>query len=197
GGLYHDIGKMENPHYFTENQADSNEHDKLKPRMSALVIKAHISNGVKMARENKLPKVVIDFIRTHHATSLIKYFWEEAQKKADRDRKEIQEKDFQYDGPRPHSKETGILMLADCVEASSRAMKDPNYQKLENLIDKMISARVSEGQLSKTPLTFQDLTAIKETFLNILVGIYHSRVEYPEDEQGQQQEQQQPEPESE
>src|SRR5699024_7066970 len=95
-------------------------------------------------------------------------------------------------GPRPHSKETGILMLADCVEASSRSMKDPNYQKLENLIDKMIQVRVNEGQLSKTPLTFQDLTAIKETFLNILVGIYHSRVEYPEDEQQQKKPEKQP-----
>ena len=184
GGLYHDIGKMENPGYFTENQADENEHDKLKPRMSALVIKAHVSNGVKLAEEHKLPEVVINFIKTHHGTSLIKFFWEKAKKLADSDKKEIQEKDFRYDGPRPQTKETGILLLADCVEASSRAMKDPNYQKLENLIDKMIDDRVNEGQLSKTPLTFQDLTAIKETFLNILVGIYHSRVEYPEDKEG-------------
>ncbi|MCW9709011.1 HD family phosphohydrolase [Fodinibius salsisoli] len=183
GGLYHDIGKMENPGYFTENQTEGNEHDKLKPRMSALVIKAHVSNGVKMAEEEKLPGVVIDFIKTHHGTSLIKFFWDKAKKQADEDKKEIREEDFQYDGPRPHTKETGILLLADCVEASSRAMKDPNYQKIENLIDKMIDDRVNEGQLSKTPLTFQDLTTIKETFLNILVGIYHSRVEYPEDEE--------------
>src|SRR5699024_8008195 len=141
GWLYHDSGKMENPEYFTENQSEYNEHDKLKPRMSALVIKAHVSNGVKMAREHKLPEVIISFIKTHHGTSLIKYFWEEAQKNTDAGKKEIREEDFQYDGPRPHSKETGILMLADCVEASSRAMKDPNYQKLENLIDKMIQAR--------------------------------------------------------
>lgn len=183
GGLYHDIGKMENPGYFTENQTETNEHDKLKPRMSALVIKAHVSNGVKLAEEHGLPDIVIDFIKTHHGTSLIKFFWDKAKKQADADKKEIREEDFRYDGPLPQSKETGILLLADCIEASSRAMKDPNYQKLENLIDKMIDERVNEGQLSKTPLTFQDLRTIKETFLNILVGIYHSRVEYPEGEE--------------
>lgn len=186
GGLYHDIGKMENPGYFTENQTETNEHDKLKPRMSALVIKAHVSNGVKIAREreHKLPEVIIDFIKTHHGTTLIKFFWDKANEQADEDKKEIREEDFRYDGPLPQTKETGIMLLADCIEASSRAMKDPNYQKLETLIDKMIDARVNEGQLSKTPLTFQDLTTIKNTFLNILVGIYHSRVEYPKDKEG-------------
>ncbi len=189
GGLYHDIGKMENPGYFTENQTEINEHDKLKPRMSALVIKAHVSNGVKLAEEEGLPDVIIDFIKTHHGTSLIRFFWDKAKKQADEDKKEIREEDFRYDGPRPQTKETGILLLADCIEASSRAMKDPNYQKLENLIDRMVDERVNEGQLSKTPLTFQDIRAIKETFLNILVGIYHSRVEYPDDEEGKQKEQ--------
>ena len=179
--LYHDIGKMENPEYFAENQVAVNPHDKLKPRMSALVIKAHVSNGEKMAREQKLPELIIDFIKTHHGTSVIKYFYEKAKEQIDNDKDEIQKEDYKYDGPVPSTKETGILMLADGVEAASRAMKEPNYQKLENLIDKMIDDRVSEGQLSKTPLTFQDLSVIKDTFLNILVGIYHSRVEYPED----------------
>lgn len=181
--LYHDIGKMDNPAYFAENQVAVNEHDKLKPRMSALVIKAHVSNGVKMAREYKLPELLIDFIKTHHGTSVIKYFYEKAKEQADEDKDEIREEDFRYDGPLPQTKETGILMLADGVEAASRAMKEPNYQKLENLIDKMVDDRVNEGQLSNTPLTFQDLSIIKDTFLNILVGIYHSRVEYPEEEQ--------------
>lgn len=187
GGLYHDIGKMENPGYFTENQTEKNEHDKLKPRMSALVIKAHVSNGVKMAEEHGLPDVIIDFIKTHHGDSLIKFFWEKAKEQADADKKEIREEDFRYDGPLPQTKETGILLLADCIEASSRAMKDPNYQKLENLIDKMVDKRVNEGQLSRTPLTFQDIRTIKETFLNILVGIYHSRVEYPDDKKEEEQ----------
>lgn len=181
--LYHDIGKMENPAYFAENQVAVNEHDKLKPRMSALVIKAHVSNGVKMAREHKLPELLIDFIKTHHGTSVIRFFYEKAKEQNDEEKDEIQKEDFKYDGPLPETKETGILMLADGVEAASRAMKEPNYQKLESLIDKMVDERVNEGQLSKTPLTFQDLSVIKETFLNILVGIYHSRVEYPDEEQ--------------
>jgi membrane-associated HD superfamily phosphohydrolase len=134
-----------------------------------------------MAREHGLPEVIIDFIKTHHGTSLIKYFYQKAKENTDEDKDEIHEEDFRYDGPLPRTKETGILLLADGVEAASRAMKDPNYQKLENLINKMVDDRVYEGQLSKTPLTFQDLRVIKETFLNILVGIYHSRVEYPED----------------
>lgn len=183
--LYHDIGKMENPAYFAENQVAENEHDNLKPRMSALVIKAHVTNGVKMAQEKKLPQLIIDFIETHHGTSVIKFFYEKAKEQCDENKDEIQKEDFRYDGPLPRTKETGILMLADGVEAASRAMKDPNYQKLESLIDKMVDDRVNEGQLSKTPLTFQDLSVIKETFLNILVGIYHSRVEYPEDEDEQ------------
>ncbi|MDZ7772004.1 MAG: HDIG domain-containing protein [Balneolaceae bacterium] len=181
GALYHDIGKMENPGYYSENQVGTNEHDKLKPRMSALVIKAHVSNGVKMAREHGLPEVIIDFIKTHHGTSLIKYFYDKGKKNADQEKDEIREEDFRYDGPLPRTKETGILLLADGIEAASRAMKDPNYQKLESLISKMIDERVYEGQLSMTPLTFQDLRNIRETFLNILMGIYHSRVEYPDD----------------
>ncbi|MDZ7690126.1 MAG: HDIG domain-containing protein [Balneolaceae bacterium] len=189
GALYHDIGKMDNPGYFIENQAGPNEHDKLKPRMSALVIKAHVSNGVKSARKHGLPEIIIDFIKTHHGTSLIKYFFSKAKEKTDENKDEIQEKDFRYDGPLPRTKETGILLLADGVEAASRAMKDPSYQKLENLINKMVDDRVNEGQLSKCPLTFQDLRTIKETFLNILMGIYHSRVEYPEDKKEQDKEQ--------
>lgn len=183
GALYHDIGKMENPGYFTENQTGSNEHDKLKPRMSALVIKAHVSNGVKLAKERGLPDVLIDFIKTHHGTSVIGFFYDKAQKNSEAHKDEIRQEDFRYDGPLPDTKETGILLLADGVEAASRAMEDPNYQKLDNLITKMVDNRVYDGQLSKTPLTFQDLRVIKQSFLNILVGIYHSRVKYPDEEQ--------------
>ncbi len=185
GALYHDIGKMEKPGYFTENQSGSNEHDKLKPRMSALVIKAHVSDGVKMAKEHGLPDVIIEFIKTHHGTSLIKYFYQKAKQNTDAEKDEIHEEDFRYDGPLPQTKETGILLLADTVEAASRSMKDPNYQKLENFINKLVDDHIYDGQLSKTPLTFQDVRVIKETFLNILVGIHHSRVEYPDDEKKQ------------
>jgi cyclic-di-AMP phosphodiesterase PgpH len=181
GAFYHDIGKMNKPGYFIENQTGHNEHDKLKPRMSALVIKAHVSDGVKMAEENDLPIAIIDFIRTHHGTSLIRYFYSRAQKNAENE-SEVREEDFRYDGPLPDTRETGILLLADGIEAASRSMKDPTYNKLENLIDRMVDDHVHDGQLNHCPLTFDQLDTIKKTFLNILVGVYHSRVEYPDKE---------------
>ncbi len=179
GAMYHDLGKMEKPGYFIENQSAGNDHDKLKPRMSALVIKAHVSDGVKKAEENNLPQVVIDFIKTHHGTSLIKYFYSKAEEQAEED-DEVPEKDFRYDGPNPFTKEQGILLLADGIEAASRAMKDPNYHKLENLINKMVDDHIRDGQLNNCPLTFKQIENIKKSFLNILVGVYHSRIEYPE-----------------
>ena len=182
GALYHDIGKMVKPEYFVENQTSGiNEHDKLKPQMSAMVIKSHVSEGVKMAEEHDLPDVLIKFIETHHGTSVIRYFFEKA--KEDENLKEmLNEEQFRYEGPLPSTKETGILLMADGIEAASRAMKNPTYSKLENLVNRMVDDRVTEGQLSHCPLTFRDLQVIKETFLNILVGVYHSRIEYPEDE---------------
>jgi len=181
GALYHDIGKTLKPAYFVENQGGGvNEHDKLKPQMSAMVIKAHVSEGVKMAEEYGLPETIIDFIRTHHGTSVIRYFYEKA--KEDPTMNSILSEDqFRYDGPLPNTKETGILLLADGIEAASRAMKNPNYSKLETLVNRMVDDRVAEGQLSQCPLTFQDLHSIKEAFLNILVGVYHNRIEYPEE----------------
>jgi len=149
--------------------------------MSALVIKAHINDGVNMAREHDLPDTIIDFIKTHHGTSLIKFFYEKALKNAENE-SEIQEEDFRYDGPIPFTKETGILLLADSVEAASRAMKNPTYSKLENLITRIVDDHVHEGQLKRCPLTFHQLDIIKKTFLNILVGVYHSRIEYPEED---------------
>lgn len=180
GALYHDIGKMEKPEYFVENQSGNNEHEKLKPQMSALVIKAHVTEGVKLAEENKLPSALIDFIKTHHGTSVIRYFYEKAKEDPEL-KSEIMKEDFRYEGPLPFSKETGILLLADGIEAASRAMKDPTYNKLKNLVGKLVDERVTEGQLSHCPLTFRDLQIIKESFLTILAGIYHGRVEYPED----------------
>ncbi|MEX1136361.1 MAG: HDIG domain-containing metalloprotein [Balneolales bacterium] len=181
GGLYHDIGKLDKPEYYVENQSGRNEHDKLKPRMSALVIKNHVSKGVKMAREINLPDVIIDFIRSHHGTSMISFFYEKASHQLE-NKQEVQEEDFRYDGPIPHTKETGIMLLADSIEAASRAMKDPSYTKLENLVSRMVDERIAEGQLSNTSLTFQNLTVIKESFLKILVGMYHGRIEYPDQE---------------
>lgn len=181
GALYHDIGKMIKPSYFVENQGGgTNEHDKLKPQMSAMIIKAHVSEGVKMAEEHGLPQTIINFIESHHGTSVIRYFYEKA-KEDDNLKEMLNEEQFRYEGPLPSTKETGILLLADGIEAASRAMKNPNYSKLENLVNKMVDDRVAEGQLSKCPLTFRDLSVIKETFINILVGVYHGRIEYPDE----------------
>lgn len=180
GAMYHDIGKMVKPNYFIENQSEGNEHDKLKAKMSALIIKAHVSDGVKKAKKYNLPDVITDFIRTHHGTSLIRFFYDKAQTSSEKEI-EIPEDDFRYDGPIPFTKEQGILLLADGVEAASRAMKDPTYNKLENLINRMVDDHISDGQLSNCPLTFRHIQIIKESFLTILVGVYHSRVEYPED----------------
>lgn len=177
GAMYHDIGKMEKPAYFIENQSKSNDHDKLKPKMSALVIKAHVSDGVKIARDHNLPEILIDFIKTHHGTSLIKYFFGKAQNQ----KENIPEEDFRYDGPTPYTREQGILMLADGVEAASRSMKDPTYSKLENLINRLVDDHINDGQLRNCPLTFKQIQIIKKSFLNILVGVYHSRIEYPDE----------------
>ena len=182
GAMYHDIGKMIKPEYFVENQAgESNEHDKLKPQMSAMVIKSHVSEGVKMAKEYNLPKVLISFIETHHGTSVIRYFFEKA-KAIEEEKDTPTEETFRYDGPLPSTKETGILLLADGIEAASRAMKNPTYNKLENLVNRVVDDRMIEGQLSNCPLTFNDLQVIKETFINIQVGVYHSRIEYPDEQ---------------
>jgi len=181
GAMYHDVGKMVKPSYFIENQSEGNDHDKLKAKMSALIIKAHVSDGVKMARKNNIPELVVEFIRTHHGTSLIRFFFDKAKKNAEKE-SEVPEEDFRYDGPTPYTKEQGILLLADSVEAASRAMKNPNYSKLENLIDRIVDDHIKEGQLDNCPLTFRHIQIIKNTFLSILVGVYHSRVEYPEDD---------------
>lgn len=177
--LYHDIGKIKRPYYFAENQSAGNEHDSIKPSMSAMIIKDHVNQGVILAQEAGLPKIIVDFIETHHGTTTIRYFYNKAVEQAE-ETEPIDENLFKYDGPLPFSRETGIVMLADTVEAASRAMKQPSYSKLENLINKLVDAKVDEGQLSNTPLTFKDVRKIKEVFLTILNGIYHSRVEYPE-----------------
>lgn len=181
GAMYHDIGKMVKPSYFIENQNKTNEHEKLKPRMSTIVIKAHVSEGVKIAEEHNLPKVIIEFIKTHHGTSLIKYF----HRKAADEEQGVQDEDFRYDGPIPYTKEQGILMLADTVEAACRSMKEPTYKKLENQINRVVDDHIHDGQLSNCPLTFRQIQIIKDTFLSILKGVYHTRVEYPDDKKNE------------
>ncbi len=178
GALYHDIGKMERPEYFVENQSGDNDHDRIKPQMSALVIKSHVASGLSIAEEAKLPAVIIDFIKTHHGNSLIRYFYEKAREEADHP-DSISESEFKYEGPLPTTRETGIILLADSIEASARTLEDPSYIRLEQHVDRIVDERVQEGQLNECPLTFEDLRRIKKAFLTILLGVYHSRIKYP------------------
>jgi putative nucleotidyltransferase with HDIG domain len=181
GALYHDIGKMLKPEYFVENQrADSNPHDRLKPRMSALIIASHVKEGLEMGKEHNLPERVLKFIPMHHGTARIEYFYQEAVGLADDGEASVPESEFRYPGPKPDSRESGILMLADSVEAASRSLDDPTPHHLENLINLIFREQIDDGQLDNTDLTFRDLSRIKDTFLKMLLGIYHVRVKYPD-----------------
>ena len=180
GAYYHDIGKTKNPGYFAENQRlGENPHDKLKPNMSALIIKAHVKDGVEMGKQHRLPKEIIAFIEQHHGTSLIRYFYHKAKQLEDPDIPEVKEKDYRYPGPKPQSRETAICLLADGIEAASRAMPDKTPARLKGLVQKMINNAFTDGQLDECDLTLKDLNAIAEAFTRILTGIYHHRPQYP------------------
>ena len=180
GALYHDIGKLAKPRYFVENQrSGGNPHDDLKPRMSALIIASHVKEGLEKGREHNVPERVLDFISMHHGTSRIEFFYRQALDRHKEGEPEVLESEFRYDGPRPNTKETGILMLADSVEAASRSLSDPTHRRLETLIEDIVAGRLADGQLDDTDLTFRDLSQIKRTFLSILLGIYHIRIRYP------------------
>ena len=181
GALYHDIGKIAKPNYFVENQLSGvNPHQDLKPRMSVLIIASHVKEGLEKGREHNVPERVLDFISMHHGTSRIEFFYRQALDRHKAGEPEILESEFRYDGPRPNTKETGILMLADSVEAASRSLADPTHRRLETLIEDIVAGRLADGQLDDTDLTFRDLTQIKRTFLSILLGIYHIRIRYPD-----------------
>ncbi len=177
GSYFHDIGKMKNPQYFAENQQGVNPHDKLKPNMSALVIKSHVKDGVELARQYKLPPEIIDFIREHHGTSLIQYFYYRAKEQSD---VEVSETDYRYPGPKPQTRETAICMLADGIEAASRALPDPSHSHLKGLVQKMINKAFTDGQLDECELTLRDLNEIAQAFLLRLTAFYHHRPEYPD-----------------
>ena len=189
GALYHDIGKKQKAEYFVENQrAGMNPHDRLKPRMSALIIASHVKEGLEMGKEYNLPERVLKFIPMHHGTARIEYFYRKAVGNADENDSPVLESEFRYPGPKPDSKETGILMLADSVEAASRSLDDPTHNRLKSLIDLIFQERIEDGQLDNTDLTFRDLRQIKDTFLKMLLGIYHVRVKYPDQEEEQEEE---------
>lgn len=181
GSYYHDIGKMKKPHYFVENQKGDNPHDRLSPHMSALIIEAHVADGIEMALEHKLPKLITDFIPEHQGTKLIGYFFNKAKKMADTSHTRVEEKDFRYKGPRPQSREAGIVMLADTIEAAVRSMPEKTPQKIQGQVEKLVNAHFVDGQLNECDLTLRDLHHIALAFVKILIGIYHQRVEYPEE----------------
>jgi putative nucleotidyltransferase with HDIG domain len=178
---YHDIGKAAKPLYFIENQGgEENRHDKLSPNMSALILISHIKEGVELARENRLGQPIIDIIRQHHGTALIKFFYERAKSHAKSGDQVIEEKDFRYPGPKPQTREAGIVMLADCVEAASRTLANPTSDRIQGLVQKLINNVFIDGQLDECELTLKNLHEIARSFTTILNGIFHHRVEYPE-----------------
>ena len=188
GAYYHDIGKMKKSEYFIENQfGGDNKHNKITATMSARIIRAHVKEGLQLAKEYGLPKIVSDFIPMHHGTTRVEYFYRMAIKQAEENKAKIDESAFRYPGPKPNTKETGILMICEAIEAAVRSIKDPDILKIEMMIDKIINQRIEDGQLSECPLTLDELRKIKGTvdgttgMLPVLRGIYHIRVEYPDD----------------
>ena len=181
GSYYHDIGKIKKPEYYAENQTGENKHDSITPHMSAKILKQHVTDGLSLADEYGLPNIVKDFIETHHARNRMEFFYNKALE-AD---KNVDENEFRYPGPKPRSKETGIVMLAEAIEAQANSLKNPTLEKFETMIDKAIRSRLEDGQLDECPLTMEDLQKIKgrrdgkHGLLPVLSGLYHSRPEYP------------------
>jgi len=178
GAYFHDIGKLKRPGFFTENQVAANPHDKLSPRISKMIISAHVKEGLEMAKQYKLPKVIRDIIAQHHGTSLVSFFYNQACMEEGTDAVSSDIESFRYDGPKPKFKESGILMIADSVEAASRSIEKPTLTKIEGLIDKIISDKLNDFQLEDCPLTLQELGQIKRAFLDVYKGIYHTRLDY-------------------
>ncbi|MFQ6112584.1 MAG: HD family phosphohydrolase, partial [bacterium] len=179
GAYYHDIGKMEKPEYFVENQKGGrNPHEKLTPNMSCLILVNHVKRGLEIAEQYNLPREIQDFIPEHHGNNLISFFYKKALEM--NDGAEVNESNFRYPGPKPQTKETGIVMLADGVEAVSRTLLEPTVSRIRSMVNAIIQDRLSD--LDESPLTLKDLSLIKESFVNHLTGVFHGRIEYPEQE---------------
>jgi cyclic-di-AMP phosphodiesterase PgpH len=182
GALYHDIGKTLNPNAFVENQMDNyNIHDQLTPVESASTIIEHVPQGVKLAENENIPSEIIDFISTHHGTLTVSYFYDKAVEEHGEDNVDIEQ--YRYPGPKPSTKETALLMMADACESAVRAMAEPTPEKIENLVTNIISSRLKDGQLEESPLTFGDLTKIKRSFCATLVALHHKRIRYPKQDE--------------
>ncbi len=182
GAYYHDIGKLQKPEYFSENQnLNESKHDNLTPTISKMVIMNHVKEGAELAKKFKLSPSIIDFIEQHHGTSLVYYFYRRALEGKDEHQK-VEEEGFRYPGPKPKSKETAVVLLADSVEASMRTLRDPSSAKIEELVHKIINNKFIDGQLDACELTLNDLEIIAKVFIRILSGIYHNRTAYPQQE---------------
>lgn len=182
GAYYHDVGKTFSPQNFVENQSGKkNIHEDLTPEESVKLLINHVNNGIELATQNNLPAEIINFIPMHHGTSVMTFFFEKAKKLYGEEK--VLEKNYRYPGPKPNTKETAIVMLADGCESAVRSIEDPNAEKVENVIESVINNRIREGQLDDSPITFSDIAKIKESFINILVGNYHKRIRYPKQDE--------------
>lgn len=182
GALYHDIGKTQNPNAFVENQIDNyNIHDQLVPKKSASIIIEHVPQGIKLAENENIPSEIIDFISTHHGTLSVSYFYNKAIEEHGKENVNLE--DYRYPGPKPSTKETALLMIADACESAVRAMTEPTPEKIENIVTNIISSRLKDKQLEESPLTFSDLTKIKKAFCNTLIALHHKRIRYPKQDE--------------
>ena len=175
GAYYHDVVKLKRPMYFKENQMGDNPHDRTDPRVSTAILTAHPRDGVQMAIKHRIPEPILDIIQQHHGDTPVLYFYDKAVKQGDA----VNIADFRYDGPRPRSREAAIVMLADTVEAAARALPDPNLEKMDALIRKLVRGKMEDRQLDECTLTFSDLDKICKAFLTVLTGVFHERIEYP------------------
>lgn len=180
GAYYHDIGKAIRPQYFTENQKNENPHDDMNPKLSSFVIVSHVGDGIKLAREHKLPEAITEFIKTHHGNTLTSYFYHKAKENGKDDK--VTESDYRYTGPKPQTKEGAVVMLADSVEAAVKSLENKSEGAIEGYIRKIIKARLDEGQLDESNLTLKELDQIAKSFFHVLSGYYHTRIAYPEPE---------------
>jgi putative nucleotidyltransferase with HDIG domain len=180
GALYHDVGKTRRPQFFVENQfAGENPHDRLSPHLSFLIITSHVRDGLELLRQFKLPRALEPFVLEHHGTTVLSYFY----KRALEDSSRLDELNFRYAGPRPRTKETAVLMLADAVESASRSLSEPSQGSIRALIDRLIEQRLHDDQLADSPLNFRDLEVIAGTFERMLTAILHRRISYPSPEE--------------
>lgn len=176
GAAYHDIGKLKRPFFYVENQVGENPHEKLNPSLSVIVLQAHVKEGLELGKKYKLPQAILDFIPMHHGTSLMNFFYH----KAKEINPDVYSDDFRYEGPKPNTKETGILMLADSVEAAVKSIKEINPIKIDTMVRNIVKDKLYDGQLDESELTMREIENIIKAFVKVLQGIYHTRIEYPE-----------------